>query len=88
VGHTCFKDLADLKKELDELRAWERIREKKPGVFYLKGIPFLHFHDEGEKRSADVKTPRGWRRVAIPLTVAARKNLMKKLRAAHQALLR
>ncbi len=45
MGHSDFKALGDLKKELDHVRALAGMKEKKPGIFYLKSIPVLHFHD-------------------------------------------
>jgi hypothetical protein len=31
----------------------------KPGIFYLKGSAFLHFHEEGDALVADLKNARG-----------------------------
>ncbi|MBI1847696.1 MAG: hypothetical protein HYR86_12080 [Candidatus Rokubacteria bacterium] len=36
--------LDDLAEVLAEVRAWAGVVEKKPGVFYVRRQPFLHFH--------------------------------------------
>ena len=64
------------------------IREKSPGIFYLKTIPFLHFHDQDGKRWADVKTLDGWRHLAIDFdaTSAAKAEFIAATRLAHAEL--
>ena len=60
MGHTSADNLKDIAEVLREIRAWPGIKEKGIGIFYLKSIPFLHFHDKDGKRWADVKTKDGW----------------------------
>jgi hypothetical protein len=48
--------LDDLKPLLDEIRSWPLVKEAKPGIFYVKREPFLHFHEKDTKRWADLKT--------------------------------
>ncbi len=88
MGHTRFEDLKDLKAELDQLRAWDGIVERKPGIFYFKAIPFLHFHDKDGERWADVKTAAGWKHVPVspPSTRESRRTFLSAVRAAHAAL--
>ncbi|MEL6221661.1 MAG: hypothetical protein AAFR31_03345 [Cyanobacteria bacterium J06627_8] len=41
------------------------IKEKKPGVFYLKSSAFLHFHDDPAGIFADLKTEGDWVRYPV-----------------------
>jgi hypothetical protein len=62
-------DLADL---LAEVRAWAGVLERKPGVFYVRGQPFLHFHlVEGGRRRGDVKGQTGWVQLDLPRPLSA-----------------
>jgi hypothetical protein len=48
------------------------VRERSPGVFYVKGLPFLHFHLKEGRRWADVRAGRTWGPpVEIPLGATA-----------------
>ena len=38
------KLLDDLESVFAELRTWPGVVEPKPGVFYVRREPFLHFH--------------------------------------------
>ena len=40
---------------LRQLRGINALREVKPGIFYLKGSVFLHFHDDNGALIADLK---------------------------------
>ncbi|AZZ11658.1 TPA: hypothetical protein L5Q58_005107 [Pseudomonas aeruginosa] len=53
------EQLADLDPLLDCLRRWPRIREPRPGVFYLGDQPFCQFHSRNGQRWADVKRRKG-----------------------------
>ncbi len=53
------EQLADLGPLLDCLRRWPRIREPRPGVFYLGDQPFCQFHSRNGQRWADVKRRKG-----------------------------
>ncbi len=52
----CPPDLLDdLEDVLAEVRAWAGVVEKTPGVLYLRGQPFLHFHlVAGGRRRGDI----------------------------------
>src|SRR5262245_44876316 len=61
MAHCPFARLADLRATLDEIRSWPSIREASPGVFYVKRIPFLHFHVNREgRRWADARLGADW----------------------------
>ena len=40
---------------LGQLREIKGLKEVRPGIFYLRGAAFLHFHDEKGIISADLK---------------------------------
>lgn len=88
MGHTKPEMLKDLKNELESIRKLEGIREKSFGVFYLKSIPFMHFHDKDGERWADVKTPLGYKKIPISFDALAskRKSFLKEIENAHGVL--
>ena len=53
---TALQALLPLLRQLREIKS---LREVKPGIFYLRGQAFLHFHDEGGALVADIKKARG-----------------------------
>ncbi len=83
----CPADLlGDIADVLAEVRRWDGIVERSPGVFYLRRDPFLHFHlMEGGLRRADVKGRAGWHPVELPLPLpeARRRALTRELRARY-----
>jgi hypothetical protein len=88
MGHTKPEALTDLKDAFLEIRALQGVTEKKPGIFYLKAISFLHFHDKAGERWADVKTPDGWLRLDINFDVSEKEKMkfIKAVNRAHTAL--
>jgi hypothetical protein len=59
--HCPFEELDDLCQVLDQIRTWPDIREPRPGIFYIKRLPFLHFHvDRSQRRWADVREGPSW----------------------------
>ena len=77
-------DIADV---LAEVRTWAGIVEKKPGVFYLRRQPFLHFHLEaGGARRADVKGRAGWTPFELlrPLSATRRRAFLRELRSRYR----
>jgi hypothetical protein len=77
-------DVADV---LAEVRAWAGVVEKKHNVFYLRRLPFLHFHllSDGRRR-ADLRSSDGWVQVDIPRPIsgARRRALLRAARAIHR----
>jgi hypothetical protein len=73
MAHYCPPDLLDdLAEVLTEVRSWAGVIEKKPGIFYVRGQPFLHFHlVEGERRRADVKGATRWVQQDLPRPASA-----------------
>jgi hypothetical protein len=68
MGHCPFEELGDLAGCLAEIRAWPGVREPRPGVFYVKRTPFLHFHIDGDgRRWADARNGETWREgIGVP----------------------
>jgi hypothetical protein len=60
MAHCPYDQLKDVEPAFAAIRAWEGIREPKPGIFYLKRDPFLHFHTKDDARWADVKCGKTW----------------------------
>lgn len=61
MAHCPFELLKDLEPCLSKIRALPKIKETKPGIFYLKGRSFLHFHINKENRRwADVVDGKSW----------------------------
>jgi hypothetical protein len=60
MAHCPFQKLGDIAEALDEIRTLPSVREPKPGIFYLKSKPFLHFHEKDGKRWADIRDDDDW----------------------------
>lgn len=56
ADETALKRLLPLLRQLREIKG---LREQRPGVFYLKGNAFIHFHDEAGALHADLKKTAG-----------------------------
>jgi hypothetical protein len=87
VAHWPAELLDDLTDLLDEVRSWTGVIEKKPGVFYVRREPFLHFHlVEGARRRADVKGRAGWVQLDLPrpASAARRQALRRQLRIRYR----
>lgn len=60
MAHCPYDKIKDLEPAFFEIRKLEKIKESKPGIFYLKGQSFLHFHIKEEKIWADVRDGKSW----------------------------
>lgn len=87
MAHCPPEMLADLVAVLAEVRGWAGVREDKPGVFYVRRQPFLHFHltKDGTRRG-DIKGSRGWISLGLPRPISAtrRQALRRELRRQYQ----
>ena len=54
MKHATETALVQLSALLDELRR-RSMRERKPGIFYVKSQSFLHFHEDTEGLFADLR---------------------------------
>jgi len=59
MAHADVKALEPLLPLLRQLREIKSLKEVKPGIFYLRGAAFLHFHDEQGVLVADLKRASG-----------------------------
>ncbi len=62
------ESLSRLEPLLAVLRGYGLLSETRPGFFHLDGQDFLHFHEEPDGLSADVRLARG--RVHLPVNSA------------------
>jgi hypothetical protein len=73
MAHCPFELLDDLEDVLAEVRGWPGVREPNPGIFYVRGQPFLHFHLlKGGRRRGDIKGRDGWVSLDLPRPVSAK----------------
>ena len=59
MAHADESALQRLLPLLRQLREIKGLREMKPGIFYLKGSAFIHFHDDAGVLVADLKKAGG-----------------------------
>ena len=50
---------------LEQVRCVPNLKERNPGVFYLKSSAFLHFHDDPAGLFADVRIDGEWQRYRV-----------------------
>jgi len=69
MGRCKYELLSAIEPALDEIRQFEGIKEPKPGIFYLKGQGFLHFHEKDGNIWADIRDGKVW---GVPVDVPAK----------------
>jgi hypothetical protein len=87
MGHARHEDLLDLEDVLREIRKLPGISERSHGVFYLKRLPFLHFHTKDGNRWADVKVGTSWGpEIPLPFQCGSRakRRFLKAVTERHQ----
>ena len=57
--------IAKLEPYLGEVRERDKLREARPGIFYLKSRAFLHFHEDKKGLFADVKLTHDFSRFPV-----------------------
>jgi hypothetical protein len=62
AGASAIEALGDL---LESLRARTGLVEKRPGIFYIKGKAFLHFHEDRAGLFADLRQGGDWLRLPV-----------------------
>ena len=76
MAHADEEGLKRLLPLIRQLREIKGLKEMKPGIFYLKGSAFIHFHDEAGALVADLKRARGgFDRYPVDTPVGQRKLL-------------
>jgi hypothetical protein len=63
MKHAGPAALAGLAGLLTSLRGRSGLREPRPGIFYVKGRAFLHFHEDRAGVFADLREADAWRRL-------------------------
>jgi hypothetical protein len=62
AGAAALEALSDL---LESLRSRTALAERRPGIFYVGGKAFLHFHEHPDGLFADLRLGRDWRRFPV-----------------------
>ena len=86
MGHARYDDLRDLEDVLAAIRELPDISEPTPGIFYLRRVPFLHFHTKDGARWADAKLGTSWGpEIPIPFRCARREKMrfLREVRTRH-----
>ncbi len=65
MKHAGTEVLSQLESFLTQVRRCEGLREKRPGVFYLKSRAFLHFHEDPRGVFADIKLTNDFSRFPV-----------------------
>jgi hypothetical protein len=79
MRHAGNETLGQLNDFLEELRRRAHLKERRPGIFYLKSSAFLHFHDDASGIFCDVKLDhRSYSRHRVS-TRAERATLLKQI---------
>lgn len=62
AGAAAFEALSDL---LEGLRSRTALVERRPGIFYVSGKAFLHFHEDPAGLFADLRLGSDWQRFPV-----------------------
>ncbi len=62
AGADALQALSDL---LEKLRNRTGLVERKPGIFYVKGKAFLHFHEDPAGLFSDLRQGSDWLRLPV-----------------------
>ena len=62
AGAAAFEALSDL---LKSLRSRTALIERRPGIFYVSGKAFLHFHEDPAGLFADLRLANDWHRFPV-----------------------
>jgi len=65
MKHAAAGALEALGDLLVSLRARTGLVEKRPGIFYVKGRAFLHFHEDRAGLFADLRDGGDWQRFPV-----------------------
>jgi hypothetical protein len=62
AGAAALETLSDL---LERLRTRTALAERRPGIFYVRGKAFLHFHEDPAGLFADLRRDNDWQRFQV-----------------------
>jgi hypothetical protein len=65
MKHAGVDALAQLSELLQKLRNRTGLVERRPGIFYVKGKAFLHFHEDRAGLFADLRQRSDWLRLPV-----------------------
>jgi hypothetical protein len=65
AGTAALEALGDL---LQRLRSLTSLTERRPGIFYVRGKAFLHFHEDPAGLFADLRLGGEWQRFPVNST--------------------
>jgi hypothetical protein len=68
MKHATEAALKPIQELIGELRRLPGSVERKPGIFYVRGKAFLHFHEDPTGLFADVKIGNDWQRFPVNAT--------------------
>ena len=78
MAHCPYVQLQDIEEALDEIRTFPLLKEKKPGIFYIKNQSFLHFHIKDDQRWADARDGEQWgTQIDLPFNSNKKKRCLK-----------
>ncbi len=83
-------DLSDLSDALARIRALPGLTERARGVFWLRRVPFMHFHTMKPPRRVHAKNGKTWgAEIILPVGAgrAARAAFVREIRARYEACL-
>ena len=88
MAHAASESLRGIADVLAAIRAFPDIQEKKPGIFYVRRQPFMHFHVRDDVRWADAKIGTMWGpEIPLPFEAGARAKaaFVREVRARYEA---
>ena len=88
MAHAASAHLHGIADVLAAIRALPEIQERRPGIFYVRRLPFLHFHVRGDDRWADAKMGTVWGpKIPLPFDAGARARFafVREVRARYAA---
>ncbi len=65
MKHATSEAFEQITSLLSGLRRLPHMVERRPGVFYVRGKAFLHFHADPAGIFADIKVRNDWKRFAL-----------------------
>ena len=86
MAHSKIESLGDIAEILENIRKLDKVKERKPGIFYLKSKSFLHFHEKDGRRWADIRDGLNWgSELDIPYNPSKRErsNFLKEAKKRH-----
>ena len=85
MAHASSENLRGIADVLATIRGFAGVQETRPGIFYIRRRPFLHFHVRGDARWADAKIGTKWGlEIPLPFDAGAKMSSMR-LQKSHKS---